>query len=96
MRMAEGKGKHGNPRHIYLKRRQEELLDVIAKVMGSSRIGIEPARSQLIAKAVENYIEDCRQDPIFRAAIDQAEIRVSSDGTQSQVKSLGPQYAKLN
>jgi predicted DNA-binding protein len=96
MGTGETNRKHGNSRHIYLKREQEELLDVIAKTMGKSRIGIEPTRSQLIAKAVENYIEDCRKDSLLASAIEQADVQLSSDRAQPQARGLGPRLVKLN
>jgi hypothetical protein len=96
MAAPDKKGKGGRPKHIYLNRGQEVLLDTIARAMGRSRIGIEPWRSQLIAKAVANYIEDCRQDPVLKAAIVEAEIELSSEETPIEVRGAGPHSPKVN
>jgi hypothetical protein len=79
-----------------LKRDQEALLDTIARAMGRSRIGIEPSRSQLIAKAVSNYIDDCRHDPFLKPAIEEAELKFSSEEKPSEVHRSGPRSPKVN
>ena len=62
---------------MYLTKDQEAILDAIGKAMGNSRIGIEPSRSQLIAKAIGNYIEDSKQDSILRQVIERAEVELT-------------------
>src|SRR5712692_11990073 len=70
----------GGPRHIYLSHHQAAILGAIAKFMGSSRTGIEPSRSQLISKAVENFIDDCREESAAkRQVIEQAEMELQRE-----------------
>jgi hypothetical protein len=59
----------GNARHIYLDHEQELILDAIGVAMGKRRIGVEASRSQLIKKAVSNFIDDCKADEDLSEAI---------------------------
>ena len=63
----------GKARHIYLGDEQELILDAIGAAMGKRRIGFEASRSQLIKKAVSNFIEDCMAEVDLNEAI--GEIR---------------------
>ena len=57
----------GSARHIYLKKEFEVLLDAIAAELSNSRLGPHGvSRSQLINKAIENYIEECRTDSTLK------------------------------
>ena len=66
--------KGGAARHVYLKREFEVLLDAIAEQVSNSRLGPHGvSRSQLINKAIRNYIDECRTEPELKAAIERAE-----------------------
>jgi len=62
----------GNARHIYLDNEQASILDAIGAAMGKRRLGVEASRSQLIFKAVKNFIEDCTVEEDLREAIEEA------------------------
>jgi hypothetical protein len=66
----------GTARNVYLDKRQVEILESIAQAMGQGRIGIRPKRSQLIVKAVENFINDCRKRRKLRDAIEARESQL--------------------
>jgi len=70
-------GRRGKSRHIYLEPDLCVVLDAIATAKGQRRIDIEPHRSQMISKAVQNFIDDCRnEDEALRAAISRAEAEL--------------------
>jgi len=71
--------KKGKPCHIYLNKGQERLLDAIGRTMGKRRLGVEASRSQLISKAIQNFIEDCRDEEDLREAIDKKRAKRSAD-----------------
>jgi hypothetical protein len=54
---------------------QEVLLDAIGTTMGKRRLGVEASRSQLIATAIRNFIEECREEEDLREAIDEKRAR---------------------
>ena len=57
----------GSARHIYLKKEFEVLLDAIAAELSNSRLGPHGvSRSQLINKAIENYIEESPTNPTLK------------------------------
>ncbi len=72
----------GNARHIYLDNEQASILDAIGAAMGKRRLGVEASRSQLIFKAVKNFIEDCRADEDLREAIEEARKHLA-DGKET-------------
>jgi hypothetical protein len=66
--------KGGSARHVYLNKEFEVVLDAIAEEVSNSRLGPHGvSRSQLINKAIENYIEECRNDSILKGAVEKAE-----------------------
>jgi metal-responsive CopG/Arc/MetJ family transcriptional regulator len=89
------KGVKGRGAHIYLTKDQEAMLDAIAAAMGQSRIGIEPSRSQLIRKAVSNYIEECREDTVLRRAVEQAEIEFIKEKYPPDSRPTGPRKTRV-
>lgn len=66
----------GKSYHVYLEKAQETILEAIAIEKGRGRTGIKPHRSQLIVKAIENFVEDCRQEPALKGVIEEAERRL--------------------
>lgn len=69
----------GRPFLINLEKDQQTILEAIATEKGRGRTGIKPHRSQLIVKAIENYVEDCRQEPDLRGAIEETERRLLAE-----------------
>src|ERR1700719_2349260 len=71
--------------HIYIGDRTL-ILDAIARAMGEPRTGIETNRSQIIVKAVNNFIDDCRKKKNLRIAIERAEslLRVQNAKKSTQ------------
>jgi hypothetical protein len=66
--------KKGSPCHVYLNEGFGPILDAIAESISRSRLGpSNVARSQLINKAIENYIKECKSDPSLSPAIEKAE-----------------------
>jgi hypothetical protein len=81
--------KGGNARHIYLNREFEVLLDAIAAEMSNSRLGpYGVSRSQLINKAIANYIEECRNEPAIKAAIEKTERNLLDERSKKQRKEV--------
>ena|SRR5260370_1097090 len=79
----------GSARHIYLKREFEVLLDAIAAEVSNSRLGpYGVSRSQLINKAIENFIEECRNDSTLKAAVEKGERKLSDEATRKQKKEV--------
>jgi len=75
----------GSARHIYLKREFEVLLDAISTEVSNSRLGpYGVSRSQLINKAIENYIEECRTDPKLKVAIEKGERKLNEQAARKQ------------
>ena len=68
----------GNARHIYLDNEQASILDAIGAAMGKRRLGVEASRSQLIFKAVKNFIQDCTADEDLKEAIEEARKRLAA------------------
>jgi|SRR5579859_2477881 len=60
----------GTSLNLYVPKRQVALLDSIAAAMGEGEIGIQPTRSQLVSKAIENFIEACQKREDLRRAIE--------------------------
>jgi len=81
--------KGGCARHVYLKREFEVLLDAIAEQVSNSRLGPHGvSRSQLINKAIQNYIEECRSDPALKAEIERIEKGLSQQRTKKASKEI--------
>jgi len=79
----------GCARHIYLKREFEVLLDAIAEQVSNSRLGPHGvSRSQLINKAIQNYIEECRNEPALKAAIERTEMRLLEQRAKKESKEV--------
>lgn len=55
-----------------------ELLDAIARAMGSDPLYPTPSRSDLLNKAARLYIGECRQRPELKAVIEAVEARISA------------------
>ncbi len=80
--------KGGRARHVYLKREFEVLLDAIAEQVSNSRLGPHGvSRSQLINKAIQNYIEECRNEPALKAAIERTEKRLLEERAKKKKES---------
>jgi hypothetical protein len=71
----------GTPVNVYVPKEQVRLLDAIAEEMGRGDIGIRPTRSQLVVKAIENFIKVCQRQDNLRIVID-------ATGTLSQTEGL--------
>ncbi len=56
--------------NTYVPKEDVRTLDAIAEAMAQGEIGIRPTRSQLITKAIENFIEVCRTRDHLRQAIE--------------------------
>jgi hypothetical protein len=81
--------KGGNARHIYLRREFEVLLDAIAEEVSNSRLGPHGvSRSQLISKAIENYINECRNEPALKGAIERTERKLFEETAKGQRKEV--------
>ena len=81
--------KGGNARHIYLNREFEVLLDAIAEEVSNSRLGPHGvSRSQLINKAIANYIDECRDEPALKAAIEKTERNLFDERSKKQRKEV--------
>jgi len=81
--------KGGNARHIYLKRVFEVFLDAIAEEVSNSRLGPHGvSRSQLINKAIANYIGECRDEPALKAAIEKTERNLFEERAKKQRKEV--------
>ncbi len=79
--------KRGNARHVYLERDFEVVLDAIADAVSNSRLGPHGiSRSQLINKAIKNYIYECRRDPALKATIEKAERRIVEEAAKKRGK----------
>ena len=76
--------KNGKASNVYLDRDHVAILEAIAKAKGETRTGVEPSRSQLIRKAVQNFIEDCREDPILKIAIETVEEQLRAEKGRSR------------
>ncbi|HXX18667.1 MAG TPA: hypothetical protein VEJ46_04640 [Candidatus Acidoferrum sp.] len=74
--MANRSDKRKEPCHVNLNEEQIAILDAIAKEKGKTRTGIEPNRSQLIVKAIDNFIDDCRRENDLKQAIEQTELNL--------------------
>ena len=85
-----GARKSGGARNVYLTKEQVVILSAIAKAMGETPVGVEPSRSQLIGKAVQNYIAQCQQDEHLKEAIRAAEEQLRLDETQRLRVRRGP------
>ena len=60
----------GVPLNTYIPKEDVRTLDAIAEAMAQGEIGIRPTRSQLITKAIENFIQACRTRDHLRQAIE--------------------------
>jgi len=69
----------GTPINIYLPRDQVKMLDSLAQAMAQGRTGIRPTRSQLIVKAIGNFINDCRSTKRLRLAIEIVERSIEAE-----------------
>jgi UTP:GlnB (protein PII) uridylyltransferase len=78
----------GTSLNLYVSKRQVALLDSIAVAMSEGDIGIQPIRSQLVSKAIENFIEACRKREDLRRAIEASsqEFAVEPRRTNSRDK----------
>jgi hypothetical protein len=74
----------GKSHHVYFEKDQDALLEAIATAMGKPRTGIEPSRSQLIGKAIENFMEECRREPVLRGAIEETERRLLAENRREE------------
>lgn len=58
--------------NLYVPKRQVALLDSIAAAMGEGELGIQPTRSQLVSKAIENFIEACQKREDLKRVVEAA------------------------
>jgi hypothetical protein len=56
--------------NTYVPKEDVRILDAIAKAMAQGEIGIRPTRSQLVTKAIENFIQACGSRDDLRQAIE--------------------------
>jgi hypothetical protein len=68
--------------NAYVPKGLVKALEAVAAAMGEGDIGIRPTRSQLVTKAIENFLQACRCREDLRRAIEAA-------GKQSQTEVAG-------
>lgn len=56
--------------NTYVPKEAVRTLDAIAEAMARGEIGIRPTRSQLVTKAIENFIQACRARDHLKQAIE--------------------------
>ena len=84
--MPKGGSKLGNSRHVYLDSEQCLILDTIGETMDKRRLGVNASRSQLISKAIRNFIEECRQEEDLREAIDEYQRLKTKQAVEKSVE----------
>lgn len=74
------------------------MLDAIAEAMSQGEIGIRPTRSQLVTKAIQNFIRACESHDRLKEAIEtvrmefekEASIRGSKVRNEQRLKVVPP------
>jgi hypothetical protein len=56
--------------NTYVPKEDVRMLDAIAEAMAQGEVGIRPTRSQLVTKAIENFIRACEARDHLKTAIE--------------------------
>jgi hypothetical protein len=56
--------------NTYVPKEDVRTLDAIAEAMAQGEIGIRPTRSQLVTKAIENFIQACQARDHLKQSIE--------------------------
>jgi hypothetical protein len=85
----------GTAVNLYVPKECVQTLDAIAEAMGKGEIGIRPTRSQLVTKAIENFINTCRSREELRQVIDAIEKVSRTEGASGRGRNKEPQRLRV-
>jgi hypothetical protein len=81
--------------NTYVPKEDVRILDSIAQAMAQGEIGIRPTRSQLVTKAIENFINACRAHDNLRGAIDAVQVELEKEALTRIPKTRNEQRLKV-
>ncbi|MGC2465158.1 MAG: hypothetical protein WA517_08175 [Candidatus Acidiferrum sp.] len=79
----------------YVPKEDVRTLDAIAEAMAKGEIGIRPTRSQLVTKAIENFIQACQARDHLRQAIESVRKEFEREALTRNLGSKGGQRLKV-
>jgi hypothetical protein len=73
----------GTQLNVYVPKDKVRELDAIATAMGDGEIAVRPTRSQLVTKAIENFVTTCQRREDLRHAIEAVRTNMEAEETKS-------------
>jgi hypothetical protein len=85
----------GTQLNVYVPKDKVRELDAIATAMGEGEIAIRPTRSQLVTKAIENFVLACQSREDLKRAIEAARTNLEAEGPRSQLRDKNKQRLRV-
>jgi hypothetical protein len=81
--------------NTYVPKEEVRILDAIAEAMAQGEIGIRPTRSQLVTKAIQNFIRACEARDHLKRAIETVRKEFEKEALVRSPKSRNEQRLKV-
>ncbi len=81
--------------NTYVPKGEVRILDAIADAMAHGEIGIRPTRSQLVTKAIQNFIRACETRDDLKQAIESVRKEIEREVFGRNTKGRGERQLRV-
>jgi hypothetical protein len=85
----------GTQLNTYVPKEDVRILDAIAEAMAHGEIGIRPTRSQLVTKAIQNFVRACEARDDLKQAIESVRKEIGREVLGRNTKGRSEQRLRV-